>query len=89
MGINIGNNIWGINIGNSIRLINIGLGHLGWEILPRTIWGAKKNGVGPGPYGPRQDLPGKIFQPRCPRPILINIYIYIYIHRAPGQEVEC
>ena len=42
---------------------------------------AKNNGVGPGPsgpYGPRRDLPGKISQPRCPRPILINIYIYIY-----------
>ena len=37
-----------------------------------------KNGVGPGPYGPRQDLPGKISQPRRPRPILINTYIYIY-----------
>jgi hypothetical protein len=52
--------------------------------LEQTGWGPpKKNGVGPGPsgpYGPRQDLPGKISQPRCPRPILTYIYIYIYMY---------
>ena len=39
----------------------------------------QKNGVGPspsGPYGPRQDLPGKISQPRCPRRILINHILF-------------
>ena len=49
-------------------LINIGLGHLGWEILPgRSCL---------GPYGPRQDLPGKISQPRCPSPIFITTLVY-------------
>ena len=47
------------------------LGDLAWEILPRTIWAHGPiwtHGPGPmGPYGPRQDLPGKISQARCPR----------------------
>ena len=55
------------------------------------VGAAKKNGVGPGPsgpYGPRQDLPGKISQPRCPGPIY---YIYIYMgecqnHRLPKSK---
>ena len=68
-------------------LINIGLGHLGWEILPGPMGpGPCSSSMGPGPrdpgpccmgpwtraHGPRQDLPGKISQPRCPRPIFIT-----------------
>ena len=29
--------------------------------------------LGPGPYGPRQDLPGKIYQARCHRPNMCSI----------------
>ena len=62
-------------------LVNIGLGHLSWEILPgRSCLGpwARAHGPMQQQLGPRMG-PGKISQPRCPRPILINIFIYSYI----------
>ena len=41
-------------------------------------------GLGPGPMGPgpwpHMAPYGPISQPRCPRPILVNIYIYIHIY---------
>ncbi len=49
-------------------LINIGLGHLGWDMGP---WAH----MGPGPGAKK--VHGPISQPRCPRPIKINVYIYI------------
>ena len=56
---------------------------------PTPPTAAKKNGVGPGPsgpYGPRQDLPGKISQPRCPRPILINHIFWSILVCSIGMQ---
>ena len=56
------------------------------QILPRPMgpWAHAAAGPwvpGPGAHaaaawaqGPGQDLPGKISQPRCPRPILVDMY---------------